>query len=229
MSSNTEQSCCFKCPRNVINAPFNTEHNLFLMSYKSPQTSFPSVEAQTVVFHRKSPIFPQFLWSECNLYVSRKKACVHSGNLNLIYFGSMANHTVHMCQGLKSINLTLSIALNRCYYRLNTFPPTLELCLWVVRQLRWNWAKFAWYGHSAKLNYNCHLFSLTGLNCTWCVMAPALLEIARKDSCPVCSPREISAEWNDEGTCLKSEPFDSLQHPLKRQDLSCYGDFISTI
>lgn len=60
MSSNTEQSCCFKCPRNVINAPFNTEHNLFLMSYKSPQTSFPSVEAQTVVFHRKSPIFPQF-------------------------------------------------------------------------------------------------------------------------------------------------------------------------
>lgn len=139
------------------------------------------------------------------------------------------NHTVHMCQGLKSINLTLSIALNRCYYRLNTFPPTLELCLWVVRQLRWNWAKFAWYGHSAKLNYNCHLFSLTGLNCTWCVMAPALLEIARNDSRPVCSPREISAEWNDEGTCLKSEPFDSLQHPLKRQDLSCYGDFISTI
>lgn len=34
-SSDTEQSLCFKCPRNLINAAFSVEHNLFLMSHKS--------------------------------------------------------------------------------------------------------------------------------------------------------------------------------------------------
>lgn len=32
-----------------------------------------------------------------SLYVSRKKACVYSGNLNLIYFGSIANNTLCVC------------------------------------------------------------------------------------------------------------------------------------
>lgn len=46
---------------------------LFLMSDKSPQTSFPSVEARTVVFHRKSHIFPSFYGQNAIIMSAERK------------------------------------------------------------------------------------------------------------------------------------------------------------
>lgn len=89
-SSDTEQSLCFKCPRNFINAAFNTEHILFLI------TSFASVETHGFPQERVM-FFPVFMVRMQSLYVCRQKACAYSGNLNLIYFGSMANNTVCVC------------------------------------------------------------------------------------------------------------------------------------
>lgn len=209
------------------------QHGTQSLSYVSQKSSNLSSLCRSAYgsFPQERVIFlPVFMVRMQSLYVSRKRACVYPGNLNLIYFGSMANNTVCACVSVYEIHKYDSFhRLKQVLLQAGYLPHHSRISLWVVRQLRWNWAKFAWYGHSEKLNYNCHLFSLTGLNCTWCVMAPALLEIARNDLSAVCSPREISAEWNDEGKCLKSDPFDRLQNPVKRQDLSCYGDFVTTI
>lgn len=117
-----------------------------------------------------------------SLYVSRKKACVYSGNLNLIYFGSMANNTV--CVSVFEIHRSdIFHCLKQVLLQAEYLPHHTRIMPLggQAAQMKLREKKCAWYGHSEKLNYNCHLFSLTGLNCTWCAMAPALLEIALND------------------------------------------------
>lgn len=68
-SSDTEQSLCFKCPRNFINAAFNTEHILFLI------TSFASVETHGFPQERVM-FFPVFMVRMQSICLQTESMCI---------------------------------------------------------------------------------------------------------------------------------------------------------
>lgn len=116
--------------------------------------------------------------------MSAEEKCVYFGYLNLIYFGSMGNTIMCVCVRVFEIHKSdgfhcLKQVLLQAEYLLHhtrIMPLGGQAAQMKLSKI------FLIWPFRKKLNYNWHLFSLTALNCTWCVMAPALLEIARNDS-----------------------------------------------